>query len=284
MTTPYLYGKDHFDKILDQYPGLSIFHQTSINNLASILSCKAVYSTGTLWGMEDSKRRTSAKSQNQVQAWKVTSENGFIDYVFTSSINYLALGKNTFGTVTLELKKDVLRERENFIFPRATRFDFDKFLQHEKSSDATMWTVILGDLDHYSTHEILVRRKLDLGYLVRIHHYDNLGSRVRDELVKFRLEHVLTESHKNPKRLSKADMKAVINGMTLDAYFVDASKSKVDLYSNLDADYAEYYGEYEVDKDQNILEKVALTSGKIVIGKLIIDALNVSPISVPNAG
>lgn len=267
MTLPHSYNNINFHEILDQFPDLHIFHQTGISSLVPILAEKRIYSTGTMWGMDNNRRTSAAKSSNQALGWKETAKNGFIDYVFTTSINNIANGVRLYGTISFEFSKQVLLERDTFIFPKTTRFDFNSFATWEKNSDTTTWLMVLRNPPKHSKHEILVRKQLKLDHLIRIHCFKSSEKKVKVALQGTAFEGIDVSVHEDPKATGNPDMKALISGIQYDAYYTDASHKKVRIFSPVDDEYDEFFGEYEIEGD-NILDDVFLTSEKVIVGQL----------------
>jgi len=96
MPTPNTYDLDNFKDIVASSG--NIFHQTGVNNLANIIHVKAIYSAGTLWGMNpglaSSYYITNPRRAKNLQH---SANTGFVDYVFCSFQNSIKSSKKLYG-------------------------------------------------------------------------------------------------------------------------------------------------------------------------------------------
>lgn len=122
MQTPSTYIYEQLERIISDLRSRNnkLFHQTKSTNISKILELKAIYSIGTLWGL-DENLRVSLTGNNP----SINAKNGFIDYIFLTNSNRFAHSTlsqgnarpKLYGNVILEIDLNVLLERDFFIYP-----------------------------------------------------------------------------------------------------------------------------------------------------------------------
>lgn len=193
MKTPTKFTHNQLKKIINNSK-CKLFHHTRLDNLASILGKKAIYSIGTLWGLE-STIRTNPAFNGSKNKYEDTAKQGFIDFIFLSNFNRIENGtlvKPIYGHVALEFELDILLNREHFFFPFNTGFDWDSRGWNTKFSDLSTLHNILNSPS--PTNEVLIRREIPLaGKLKRIHAFNDSKAKV-EEIVNKNKDDIFLET------------------------------------------------------------------------------------------
>lgn len=162
MQTPSTYNVEQLKGLLASVGTTSLFHLTRRKYLASILERGAIYSLGTLWGL-DPEARQNVTGNSAAK----TAELGFIDYVFLSPLNrHRYFPQSTiYGRIGFEVETKVLCERDFFTFPFNTGLGWAQ--DGRKLSDLSTLRECLTTSS--KTPEILVRRKVGIDSVKAIH-------------------------------------------------------------------------------------------------------------------
>jgi hypothetical protein len=271
MPTPNTYDLKNFDKILAG--SSNIFHQTSLSNLSSILSMGAIYSPGTLWGMNPNIANSFyANNPRRLGNLQLRADRGFIDYVFCSFFNGVHLGHSRYGTVSIEIDKETLLNRECFIYLFNFVFSWPRAPLADKLSDLSTWNYAVKNLSTLNNNEVLLRRKIDLNVNdVKFHCFDNVRGRVIDILEQFGYSEDNLEVHETPSfqlREYEMDMIAVIDGARYKA-ILSTEDNLVSIFNVVSEEDADFLGRFSVDEELNIIEKFPMSGESHVIGRLL---------------
>jgi hypothetical protein len=143
---------------------MSLFHWTDKESLLKILQDGRIYSKGTLWGL----KKLSNTFPNIKKTVYQDAENGFIDFVFLGTKNWIAEGRNSFyGGFAIEFSSRLLLEdTEFFVFHSNTGYKWFRMAEKEKTSDLSKLISLPG-----LNGEILIRRNVDIDArtVLRIH-------------------------------------------------------------------------------------------------------------------
>ena len=244
MPTPNTYDIDHFKDLISNSG--NIFHQTSIKNLPNILQMEAIYSPGTLWGLDSTTANSFYMSNHQrSDNLRSRADKGFIDYVFCSFKNGVELSNKRYGTVSIEIRKEVLLEKECFIYPFNFVFAWDSAPKSEKFSDLSIWDLVISGRKRIRNEEILVRRKINLPRdLVKFHCFDSMQSKVVEILKNFNYDESKLEIHSSALSLvggfnMNREMIAEINGIDYHALVSDDGKL-ANIFNFIDEDDSDF--------------------------------------------
>ncbi|MDD4976344.1 MAG: hypothetical protein PHY93_18440 [Bacteriovorax sp.] len=270
MPTPNTYDFKNFISIINASGNL--FHQTGIANLKNILAVGAIYSPGTLWGINPAIANNYYYGKaGRLQNLKNTSDRGFVDYIFCTFTNQLARQNHTYGTVAIEISKKILPLKEAFIYPFNFKLAWNGAPKTSKFSDLTTWNHIISNMTFPIGHEVLIRRKIDLAkYHVKFHCSGHMSSRVLDIISEFNYNEHHLEVHDDLDQIAMDEMNlernVEINGHVYKAIInEDGSTASVyDVYSDEDADFL---GEFEIEDDK-LIQRYPMSDRKEVIGKL----------------
>ena len=270
MTTPNTYDFKYFKDIVSNAP--NIFHQTGINNLRSILDLGTIYSPGTLWGFKpavaNSFYMANPIRQNNLM---LRAQRGFVDYVFCSFLNGIQMGKPRYGTVSIEIKKEILLDRECFVYLFNFVTGWTGAVQQDKYSDLSTWNYTIGNFPNLNNNEILIRRKVELDkYCIKFHCFDNMQRRVLQTIKEYGYDEDDLVVHDSPTyQLREYDMNMIaeINGEKFKAVF-STKDGFVSIFNVISEEDGDFIGRYSVDSEMNIIEEYPMTGRSHIIGKL----------------
>lgn len=270
MTTPNTYDFKNFKSIVSNAP--NIFHQTGISNLRSILALGTIYSPGTLWGfMPTVANAFYLSNPTRLNNLKLRAQRGFVDYVFCSFLNGIRMGQPRYGSVSIEINKQILLGRECFVYLFNFVTGWNRARQEDKYSDLTTWNYTVSNFSSLSYNEILVRRKIELDkYYVKFHCFDNVQRRVLETIKEYGYDEDDLVIHDSPNyqlREYDMDMIAEINGEKFKAIF-STEDGFVSVFNVISDDDGDFIGRYSVDSDMNIIEEYPMSGTSHIIGKL----------------
>lgn len=271
MPTPNTYDLNNFKKILSQ--SVNVYHQTSIKNLANIIAEGAIYSAGTLWGKNPSVANAYFSSGRRRSNLKNTADNGFVDYIFCSFNNGLSHKFNRYGYVSFELSEDIIFNKECFIYPFNFVFGIASAPNTDMFSDLSTWNSIVSKIPLRPSHEILVRRKINLDtHIVKIHCFSSVHNRVVEILKDTRYSAIPIESHPDPVGnggFMATEYIADIEGEKFTAILSEDGKH-VSIYDVISDEDGDFLGEFSLDKDRNIIQHYGMSGTSKVVGKLLL--------------
>lgn len=192
MFTPSTYTHEQIIPIIKQFvsAGGRFYHQTKIQNLASIIKHQAIFSLGTIWAKDPVLRQNLSPKLAHVSA-----DAGLIDYVFLSTLNRLthnsafhSIRSDLYGELVIEVDPELLLRRDFFIFPFNVGYDWnnpDK--SQQKASDISSMKHAFRSTA--ASIEVLVRRKVPIESFRTLYYPEKHGQLVDSamrELAKVR--------------------------------------------------------------------------------------------------
>jgi hypothetical protein len=270
MPTPNTYDFKNFRELLKR--ANSLFHQTSINNLSSILSQGIIYSPATQWGVSpiSSTARYTPNPQRLKNLNRIASR-GFVDYVFCSFENGIQRKNKTYGVVGIEIQANILLDRESFIYPINFIFGWDGASLPNRFSDLSTWNAVITNRKLSPYNEVLVRRKIILStYLVKFHCFEGISKRVLPILDKYGYNAEKLQVYPNITAFGSGHMEierlAIIEGVEYKA-LLSADGKLASIYNIVSSDDLDFLGQFAV-KGNELIEVYPMTNEQKVVGKL----------------
>jgi hypothetical protein len=208
----------------------------------------------------------------RMQNLKNTADNGFVDYIFCSFNNGISQQFNRYGVISFELSEEILFNKECFIYPFNFVFGIAGATNTDMFSDLSTWNSVVQKVPSKPSHEILIRRKIDLfSYVKKIHCFSSIHSRVVAILKGTNYSSIPIETHADPAKtggfMSKEYI-AEIQGEKFTGILSDDGKF-ISIYDVISEDDGDFLGKYSLDKDGNIIQHYEMSSTSKVIGKLL---------------
>ena len=273
MPTPNTYDYESFSELLSNAGNL--FHQTSINNIDKILQAKAILSPGTSWGLNRAPTNLIYDGNSRREKnLKLIANRGFVDYAFCSFLNGLSHEMNLYGTVSLEIDKKILLDKEAFAYLFNFVMDWPGAKSSDKYSDLSTWNHTIQYGDEYNYNEILVRRKINLDkYLVGFHCVDNYYTALLGKVNRSSYNGATISQYAHQPLTRNGYMenerKVEINGVTYKA-ILSADGRFVSVFENVSTDEVDLIGRYEYDEaTDELFANFPMSNRKVPVGRMI---------------